>query len=81
MSYLGPQILASVVKRFDRATQLAVKLFATGQLPGGQDLQLDLASGNIGLVGISARVPPTVRAKVEALAAKLLARDQARDSH
>jgi basic membrane protein A len=80
LSYLGSQILASVVKRVDRAIELAVTLFAAGQLPGGRDLQLDLASGNTGLVGISNRVPAGVRVKVEAVAAKLRARDQARDA-
>jgi basic membrane lipoprotein Med (substrate-binding protein (PBP1-ABC) superfamily) len=80
LSYLGPQILGSVVKRIDRATQLAVTLFASGQLPGGQDLRLDLASDSIGLVGINDRVPPVVRGKVEKVAARLRARDQARDS-
>jgi DNA-binding SARP family transcriptional activator/basic membrane lipoprotein Med (substrate-binding protein (PBP1-ABC) superfamily) len=80
LSYLGPQIVASVVKRFDRATQLAVTLFTSGRLPGGQDLRLDLSSNSIGLIGISNRVPRGVRAKVEAVAAKLRARDQARDA-
>ena len=80
LSYLGPEILGSVVKQFDRATQLAVTLFASGRLPGGQDLRLDLASDSIGLVGINDRVPPAVRAKVEKVAAKLRARDQARDT-
>ena len=74
------EILGSVVKQIDRATQLAVTLFASGQLPGGQDLRLDLASDSIGLVGINDRVPPAVRAKVEKVAAKLRARDQARDA-
>ena len=80
LSYLGPEILGSVVKQIDRATQLGVTLFASGQLPGGQDLRLDLASDSIGLVGINDRVPPAVRAKVEKVAARLRARDQARDA-
>jgi basic membrane protein A len=72
LSYLGPTMLASVVKRFDRATQLAVELFASGQLPRGRDIQLDLSSGNIGLTGInSAAVPDAVQRKVTALAATL----------
>jgi DNA-binding SARP family transcriptional activator/basic membrane lipoprotein Med (substrate-binding protein (PBP1-ABC) superfamily) len=79
LHYLNSQILASVVKRFDRATQLAVTLFASGRLPGGRDIRLDLSSGNIGLVGINVRVPQAVRAKVEAVEAKLRAADQARD--
>jgi DNA-binding SARP family transcriptional activator/basic membrane lipoprotein Med (substrate-binding protein (PBP1-ABC) superfamily) len=78
LSYLNSQILGSVVKHFDRATQLAVTLFASGRLPGGRDIRLDLSSGSIGLVGINNRVPPAVRAKVEAVASKLRAGDQAR---
>ncbi|HEU5214066.1 MAG TPA: BMP family ABC transporter substrate-binding protein, partial [Gaiellaceae bacterium] len=77
MSSTNSQVLASVVKHFDRATQLAVTLFATGRLPGGQDLRLDLSSGGIGLVGINSRVPQGVRVKVEAVAAQLRAHDQA----
>jgi basic membrane lipoprotein Med (substrate-binding protein (PBP1-ABC) superfamily) len=65
-----------VVKHFDRATQLAVTLFASRRLPGGRDLQLDLSSGSIGVVGINSRVPQAVRAKVEAVAAELRAGDQ-----
>jgi basic membrane protein A len=76
LHYLNSQILASVVKHFDRATQLAVTLFASGRLPGGRDIQLDLSSGSIGLVGINSRVPQAVRAKVEAVEAKLRAGDQ-----
>lgn len=78
LHYVNSQILASVVKRFDRATQLAVTLFASGRLPRGRDLPFDLSSGNIGLVGINIGVPQAVRAKVEAVATKLRAGDQAR---
>ena len=78
LSGVGPQVLASVVKRFDLATQRAVELFASGRLPRGQDLQLGLASGTIGLVGISHLVPPAIRGKVEALDTTLRTRDEAR---
>ena len=78
MYFVNSEILASVVKHFDRATQQAVTLFAAGRLPGGRDLQLDLSSGGIGLEHFNTGVPQSVRAKVEAVAAKLRARDQAR---
>jgi DNA-binding SARP family transcriptional activator len=71
LSYLGPQILASAVKRLDRATALAVTLFANGSLPAGGDLRLDLANDALGLVGISDRVPERARARLEAVAARL----------
>ncbi|HEU5373448.1 MAG TPA: BTAD domain-containing putative transcriptional regulator [Gaiellaceae bacterium] len=80
MQFVNSQILASVVKHFDRATQQAVTLFAAGRLPGGRDLLLDLSSGSIGLVGINSRVPQAVRVKVEKVAAELRARDQSRNS-
>jgi DNA-binding SARP family transcriptional activator/basic membrane lipoprotein Med (substrate-binding protein (PBP1-ABC) superfamily) len=80
LSWVGPKMLGSVVERTDRAIQLAVTLFAAGQLPHGRDLPLDLASGDIGLIGISPRVPTTAKAKVESVERKLLARDQARHS-
>lgn len=73
LSYLGPQILASAVKRLDRATALGVTLFANASLPAGGDLRLDLANDAVGLVGISDRVPERVRARLEAVAARLRA--------
>jgi DNA-binding SARP family transcriptional activator/basic membrane lipoprotein Med (substrate-binding protein (PBP1-ABC) superfamily) len=78
MSFVNSQILASVVKHFDRATQQAVTLFAAGRLPGGRDLLLDLSSGSIGLEHFNTLVPQSVRVKVEAVETKLRARDQAR---
>lgn len=75
LSYLGPQILASAVKRTDRATELAVTLFARGELPGGRDIKLNLANDALGLVGISDRVPPQTRTRLETIAERLRARD------
>jgi len=75
LSYLGPQILASAVKRMDRATELAVTLFARGRLPAGRDLKLNLANDAAGLVGISDRVPQQARARLEAIAERLRAHD------
>jgi basic membrane protein A len=80
LSYMGPNVLASVVKHRDRAVELGVSDFASRQLPGGKDIQLDLTSTNIGLVGVNGEVPAAVRSKVEEIDAKLRARDQARDS-
>jgi basic membrane lipoprotein Med (substrate-binding protein (PBP1-ABC) superfamily)/DNA-binding SARP family transcriptional activator len=79
-SDVGPQVIASVVKRKDLVTEFAIRLFARGLLPRGRDIPINLVSGFIGLEGITESVPPSVSAKVEAVAAKLRARDQARDS-
>ena len=75
----GPKVLGAVIERTRPAIQRAVTLFATGQLPRGQDLPLDLASFDIGLV-LSNSVPTTIRAKIETVDVKLRARDQARNS-
>jgi hypothetical protein len=50
-----------------------------GQLPGGQDLKLDLSNDSVGLIGISSSVQGRVRARLEQLALELRARDQQRD--
>ncbi|HEU5362956.1 MAG TPA: BMP family ABC transporter substrate-binding protein, partial [Gaiellaceae bacterium] len=81
LSYLGPHILASAVKRLDQAPELAVKLFLDGALPAGRDLRLDLSSDSVGLVGISDRVPGAVRSRLEQVAARLRRRDDLRAQH
>ena len=73
LSYLGPQILASAVKRFDRATEAVVALAVDGKLPRGGNVTLNLANDAVGLVGISNQVPESTRRKLEAVAAKLRA--------
>jgi DNA-binding SARP family transcriptional activator/basic membrane lipoprotein Med (substrate-binding protein (PBP1-ABC) superfamily) len=75
LSYLGPHILASAVKRLDLGPELAVKLFLDDALPAGRDLRLDLSSDSVGLVGISDRVPAAVRSRLERVAADLRRRD------
>jgi hypothetical protein len=69
-----------VIKRNNAATELAVKLFASGHLEGGRDIRPDLASNGIGLVGINSHVPERVRTKVLELVARFRARDEARDA-
>jgi basic membrane protein A len=70
-SYLGPHVLASTVKRADRAVVTAVRSFLNGTLPGGKTLTLGLDDDAVGLVGVSPNVPDSVRRKVERMAAKL----------
>jgi basic membrane protein A len=74
-SYLGRHILASVVKRFDRAVELAVRRFLEGSLPAGETVELGLEDDAIGVVGISPDVPPAVRKKVAQEAARLRAQE------
>ncbi len=75
---LGPQILASSVKRIDSGVRLAMELYAAHRLPGGRDVLLDVGNDGVALVGVSDRVSPAVRIAVERLAAALRTRDQRR---
>ena len=75
-SGVGPQVIASVVKRKDLVTEFAIKLFTRGLLPGGKDIVINLSSGFIGLEGITQSVPPSVAARVEAVSARLRNQDK-----
>lgn len=75
LSWVGPKVLGSVVERTGPAIKRAVMLYASGQLPRADDLQLGLTSGDIGLAGISPRVPETVRSRVARVDAQLRAQD------
>jgi DNA-binding SARP family transcriptional activator/basic membrane lipoprotein Med (substrate-binding protein (PBP1-ABC) superfamily) len=70
-SELGDHILASAVKRFDRAVGLAVRWAAHGTFPGGRDLILGLEQDAVGLTGISPRVPASIRQAVALEAASV----------
>lgn len=70
-SYLGPHMLASVVKRFDKAVELAVRRYLDGTLPGGVTVDLGLADDAVGLVGVNAAVPPGIRDQVAREAARI----------
>ena len=75
LSYLGPHILASATKRFDRLVELSVSWYLEGRLPPGGDVELGLADDAVALVGISPEVPPGIRSKVAQEAARLRAQD------
>jgi basic membrane lipoprotein Med (substrate-binding protein (PBP1-ABC) superfamily) len=71
LSYLGPAILASAVKRFDSAVELAVQLYLQSQLPRGSDIVLNAGNDGVQLVGLSGRVSQVVRSRVARVAAQL----------
>jgi basic membrane protein A and related proteins len=70
-SCLGPHILASAVKRFDRAALLAIRSLVEGTLPAGGTVGLGLGDDAVGLAGLSDRVPASVKKAVAALADRL----------
>jgi basic membrane protein A len=72
-SYLGPYILASTLKRYDRAVLLAIRGFMEGTLPAGKDVELGLDDNAVGITGISSEVPTSVRTKLAHVAAALRA--------
>jgi basic membrane protein A len=73
LSYLGPHILASAIKREDRAALLAVKWFTQDRLPGGRDVVLDLKANGVGVVGIAGTVPQAIRSKLATVDGKIRA--------
>jgi basic membrane lipoprotein Med (substrate-binding protein (PBP1-ABC) superfamily)/DNA-binding SARP family transcriptional activator len=68
-SRLGSHVLASTVKRTDRAVELAVRWFVQGTLPAGEDIVLGLEDDAVGVAGISPEVPAEIRSKIARLAA------------
>jgi basic membrane lipoprotein Med (substrate-binding protein (PBP1-ABC) superfamily)/DNA-binding SARP family transcriptional activator len=68
-SRLGSHVLASTVKRMDRAVELAVRWFVQGTLPAGEDIVLGLDDDAVGVAGISPEVPAEIRSKIARLAA------------
>ncbi len=70
-SHLGPHILASATKRFDRLVELSVSWYLEGRLPAGEDVELGLTEDAVAIVGISPEVPDDIRRKVAQEAARL----------
>ncbi len=66
-SYLGSHVLVSVVKRFDRAVEFAVRSYLDGKLDGGS-FEIGIEREAVGIVGVNAEVPAGIRKKVAELA-------------
>lgn len=79
-SHLGPHILASATKRYDRLTEVSVRWYLEGRLPRGEDVDLGLVDDAVALVGISPEVPRDIRSKVAREAARLRALEAAGSS-
>jgi basic membrane lipoprotein Med (substrate-binding protein (PBP1-ABC) superfamily)/DNA-binding SARP family transcriptional activator len=67
LSYLGSHILASTIKRYDRAILEAVSWYVNGTFPGGRDVTVGIDADAVGIAGINADVPATIRRRVAAL--------------
>ena len=75
LSAMGPQVIASVVKRFDSAVEYSVALYVQHRLASGHDITLNLGNDAVGLVAISPRVAPSVRARIEHVISVMRAHD------
>jgi basic membrane protein A len=75
-SDLGPHILASTVKRFDRAVELVVQWYEQGTLPKGEDIVLGIDDDAVGIVGLSPKIPAVIREKMGVLAQSLTLDDE-----
>jgi len=76
-SYAGSHVLASTVKRYDRAVELAVRWYLQGTLPQG-DVVLGLDDEAVGITGINPAVTAGIRRQVAHVEASLRAAEAAR---
>src|SRR5262249_11994529 len=75
LSTLGPQVIGSVVKRFDNAVGLAVQLGSSHDLHPGRDYMLNVGNQGVALVGLGPLVPTAVRTKLLHVITAMTARD------
>ena len=68
---VGPQILASAVKRVDQAVFLTVQAVQKGKFKGGTDTVFGLAQNGVGIEGINSKVPKDVKDKLDKVITKL----------
>ncbi|MGN6168725.1 MAG: BTAD domain-containing putative transcriptional regulator [Solirubrobacteraceae bacterium] len=80
LSSMGPQVIGSVVKRFDSAVELAVQLEVNHELRPGRNYTLNLGNDGVGLVGIGPQVPTEVQRKLERVITTLKTSDLASSS-
>ena len=72
-SYLGPQILTSVLKRFDVMVYATIDAFVHGRLKTGGNAVWSVRNGAVGLGRISPRVPRSLVRKVERIREQIAA--------
>ena len=72
-SYLGPHILTSAIKKVDVAVFDTIKQTQEGSFKGGQDAYFDLTNNGVGIGKVSSKVPKSIIAKVNDIAAQIKA--------
>ena len=72
-SYLGPSMLASAALRVDQAVILAIDAVHDGTFAGGRDVEFGIAQNAVGIDGVNAAVPPSIRSRLNAVAKRLRA--------
>ena len=72
-SYLGPWMLASAALHVDQAVILTIDAVHDGVFAGGRDVEFGIAQNALGIDGINAAVPQSIRLKVSAVARRLRA--------
>jgi basic membrane protein A and related proteins len=72
-SGLGPRVITSAVKKVDQAVFLTIQDVSYGRFAGGTDRIFSLKDGGVGLGKISAKVPPSIKAKLVRLTARIRA--------
>jgi len=68
---VGPQMLASAVKRVDQAVFLTVQALKKGKFKGGTDNIFGLAQNGVGIEGINAKVPKDVQDQLDQVITKI----------
>jgi basic membrane protein A len=72
-SHLGPHILTSALVRFDVAVFDTIEALARGTLETGRSARFSLENDGVGLGTISAAVPSSLKAELEAVRAEIIA--------
>ena len=72
-SYIGASVLASAALRVDQAVILLINAVHDGTFAGGRDVEFGLAQNAIGIPGINAAVPASIRAKLNAVMSRMRA--------
>jgi len=68
---VGPQVLASAIKRVDQAVFLTVAALKKSSFKGGTDKIFGLAQNGVGIAGINSQVPAGVKARLLPVMAKI----------